>query len=47
MTNNNMIKPNDNSEPQRINSIIKVFVDAIEDLMQLLKTFKDTAEDKL
>ena len=44
---NVMIKPNDNSEPQRVNSIIKFFVDVIEDLMQLLKTFKETAEKKL
>ena len=44
---NVMIKPNENSEPQRVNSIIKFFVDAIEDLMQLLKTFKETAEKKL
>ena len=42
-----MIKPNDNSEPQRVNSIIKLFVDAIEDLMQLLRIFKETADKKL
>ena len=44
---NVMVKPNENSEPQRVNSIIKFFVDAIEDLMQLLRIFKETAEDKL
>ena len=44
---NVMIKPNENSEPQRINFIIKFFVDVIEDLMSLLKIFKDTSINKL
>lgn len=44
---NIMIKPNEYSEPQRINFIVKFFVDVIDDLMNLLKTFKDTAEKKL
>jgi hypothetical protein len=39
-----MIKPNENSEPQRINFIIKLFIDAIEDLLNLLNTFKKSAE---
>ena len=44
---NIMIKPNEYSEPQRINFIVKFFVDVIDDLMNLLKKFKDTAETKL